>query len=111
MTQETIANIVADLLFDMEIDASEERLPTLELRPLYVEKLLDGLSSEDGLLVSTLHPAPKRPGKTKAELVRHFVHHAEGGLLLAEIREMSATSSAIGRAFQIIIRSSAPIVL
>ena len=111
MPQETIASIIIDLLFDMEIEAAEENLHNVVLRPLYVAKLLDGLSPEPGLIVSTLHPAPKRPGKTKAELVRHFVHHAEGGLLLAEIREMSATSSAIGRAFQIIIRSSAPIVL
>ena len=85
MTQETIASITADLLFDMEIDAKETELHLLALRQLYVEKLLDGLSQEPGLIVSTQRPSVRRPGKATPKTVRHIVHHEGTGKVLLEI--------------------------
>jgi hypothetical protein len=109
MTQETIASIITDLLFDMEIGASEENLHEVRLRPLYVEKLLDGLSRENGLIVSTMRLAPKRPGRPRDSGIRHFVHHENTGRVLLEIRQTTAPHCIGTYDFKIVVHEEGPI--
>ena len=73
----------------------------MSCRPLYVEKLLDGLSQEPGLIVSTQRPPVRRPGLASPKTVRHIVHHEVTGKVLLEIYLGENPSNGEDRRFRI----------